>query len=70
MSDSDDDSVPELTSGSAAPAAPAPEETVDTSLANSDVITKYNEAAKIANAVMNELVLTVRNDFNFGFVPS
>lgn len=34
-----------------------PEE--DTSLANSDVVTKYQEAAKIANATMAELITLV-----------
>lgn len=31
----------------------------DTSLANSDVVTKYQEAAKIANNVLKELIATV-----------
>lgn len=34
-----------------------PEE--DTSLANSDVVTKYQEAAKIANATLAELITLV-----------
>jgi hypothetical protein len=35
------------------------EETEDTSLANSDVVTKYQEAAKIANIVLKELIAMV-----------
>jgi len=57
MSDSDDDSIPELMQPSAPAAAAVVEEVIDTSLANSDVTTKYTEAAKVANVVMNELVL-------------
>ena len=42
------------------PVVEAPvEEEEDTTLANSDVLTKYQEAAKIANAVLRELIALV-----------
>lgn len=40
--------------------APVEEKEEDTSLANSDVTTKYQEAAKIANATMQEVMAMVR----------
>lgn len=33
---------------------------VDTTLANSDVMTKYQEASKIANNVLNELIVFIK----------
>ena len=54
MADSDDESVPQLD-----PVVAPEEPEEDTSLANSDVTTKYQEAAKVANAVMKELTVLV-----------
>jgi hypothetical protein len=47
--------------------APEPEEEEDTSLANSDVVTKYHEAAKIVNAALLELAKQVLPILLIGF---
>lgn len=54
MSDEDDDlDVPELVTATSPVPAEADE---DTTLQNSDVLTKHQEAAKIANNVLKELI--------------
>jgi hypothetical protein len=54
--DSDDEEL-DVTKPEATPQEAEPAE--DTTLANSDVVTKYQEAAKIANATMAELITLV-----------
>jgi hypothetical protein len=55
--DSDEEDVPQLDENVKS-AEPEPE--IDTSLANSDVTTKYQEAASIAQAALQEIAALVR----------
>ena len=66
--DSDDEEELEIQRKGDSDAPKAAEVEEDTSLANSDVTTKYQEAAKITQAALLEVAAMVRTFFNTNYV--